>query len=113
MSEINTVKVIEMNQGEKIPFVQEGTRLYFGDDELMVNVAKYQKDWPVVVDVCKDKAGNLTIGTGSALRYVAQIKIPAAAYSVEISGEGDEATDSRKALPLDMGAVELALWSIE
>ena len=67
----NNVKVIEKNPGQKIEWEQSGTRLYFGDDELMLNAARYQKDWPVSVDVCKDRAGNLTIGTESALRYVA------------------------------------------
>ncbi len=56
------IKVIEKNEGKKIEWEQSGTRLYFGDDELMLNAAKYQKDWPVSVDVCKDRAGNLTIG---------------------------------------------------
>ena len=107
MANYNDLKVIEMNEGEKIPFVQAGTRLFFGDDELMVNAAKYQKDWAVEVDICKDKAGNLTIGTDSALRYVAQIRIPAKEY-IE-TGEEDI---TREALDLDMGEVELILWSI-
>lgn len=107
------VKVIEKNEGKKIAFEQSGTRLYFGDDELMVNAAKYQKDWPVEVDICKDKAGNLTIGTDSALRYVAQIMIPAAKYNEITEGEGEEMTVTRELIPLDMGAVELHLWSIE
>lgn len=101
----NNVKVIEKNEGAKIDYEQSGTRLYFGDDELMLNAAKYQKDWPVCIDICKDRAGNLTIGTESALRYVAQVEIPAAVYE----GEGDE----REQLPLDMGDVTLILWSIE
>ena len=107
MATYNDVKVIEMNKGEKIAYEQSGTRLYFGDDEIMINAAKYQKDWDVEVDICKDRAGNLTIGTDSALRYVAQIKIPAAQYAD--NGEGE----NREQLPLDMGEVELYLWSIE
>ena len=47
----NKVKVIEKNAGEKIAFEQSGTRLIFGDDEIMLNAAKYQKDWPVEVDI--------------------------------------------------------------
>lgn len=103
------MKIIEMNQGQKIAYEQSGTRIYFGDDELMVNAAKYQKDWPVVVDICKDRAGNLTIGTESALRYVAQIKIPAAKYTA--TAEGEEITHEQ--IPLDMDEVELYLWGIE
>ncbi|MGN0579779.1 MAG: hypothetical protein ACI4JE_02815 [Ruminococcus sp.] len=101
----NNVKVIEKNPGQKIEWEQSGTRLYFGDDEIMINAAKYQKDWPVSVDICTDRSGNLTIGTESALRYVAQVEIPAAQYT--------EDGENREQLPLDMGDVTLTLWSIE
>lgn len=99
------IKVIEKNEGKKIEWEQSGPRLYFGDDELMLNTAKYQKDWPVSVDVCKDRAGNLTIGTESALRYVAQVEIPAAQYNDDVKNQ--------EKLPIDMGDVTLTLWSIE
>jgi hypothetical protein len=125
------VKVIEKNAGEKIAFEQSGTRLIFGDDEIMLNAAKYQKDWPVEVDICRDKADNLTIGTASGLRYVAQVMIPAATYTEtvneepeapEADAEGTEQTENggmnqqnvqRDKNPLDMGDVTVVLWSIE
>lgn len=125
------VKVIEKNAGEKIAFEQSGTRLIFGDDEIMLNAAKYQKDWPVEVDICRDKADNLTIGTASGLRYVAQVMIPAATYAEtvieepeapEADAEGAEQTENggmnqqnvqRDKNPLDMGDVTVVLWSIE
>ena len=125
------VKVIEKNAGEKIAFEQSGTRLIFGDDEIMLNAAKYQKDWPVEVDICRDKADNLTIGTASGLRYVAQVMIPAATYTEtvieepeapEADAEGAEQTENggmnqqnvqRDKNPLDMGDVTVILWSIE
>ena len=120
------VKVIEKNAGEKIAFEQSGTRLIFGDDEIMLNAAKYQKDWPVEVDICRDKADNLTIGTASGLRYVAQVMIPAATYTEteapEAGTEGAEQTENggmnqqnvqRDKNPLDMGDVTVVLWSIE
>jgi len=124
-------KVIEKNAGEKIAFEQSGTRLIFGDDEIMLNAAKYQKDWPVEVDICRDKADNLTIGTASGLRYVAQVMIPAATYTEtvieepeapEANAEGTEQTENggmnqqivqRDKNPLDMGDVTVILWSIE
>lgn len=127
----NKVKVIEKNAGEKIAFEQSGTRLIFGDDEIMLNAAKYQKDWPVEVDICRDKADNLTIGTASGLRYVAQVMIPAATYTEtvieepeapEADAEGADQTENggmnqqnvqRDKNPLDMGDVTLVLWSIE
>lgn len=125
------VKVIEKNAGEKIAFEQSGTHLIFGDDEIMLNAAKYQKDWPVEVDICRDKADNLTIGTASGLRYVAQVMIPAATYTEtvneepeapEADTEGAEQTENgsmnqqnvqRDKNPLDMGDVTVVLWSIE
>lgn len=127
----NKVKVIEKNAGEKIAFEQSGTRLIFGDDEIMLNAAKYQKDWPVEVDICRDKADNLTIGTASGLRYVAQVMIPAATYTEtaieepeapEADAEGTEQTENggmnqqnvqRDKNPLNMGDVTVVLWSIE
>lgn len=129
MATYDDVKVIEKNTGEKIAFEQSGTRLIFGDDEIMLNAAKYQKDWDVEVDVCRDKSGNLTIGTGSGLRYVAQVEIPAATYTETVieaeeptevpAAEGmDENSDTKTTLqrdksPLDMGDVTVILWSIE
>ena len=132
MAKTNKVTVIEKNAGQKIDFEQSGTRLIFGDDEIMLNAAKYQKDWDVEVDVCRDKSGNLTIGTGSGLRYVAQVMIPAATYTeteipAEETDEAPEAEDAaengdgmnqkttvqREKNPLDMGDVTVILWSIE
>ncbi len=116
----NNVKIIEKNTGEKIAWKQDGTRLYFGDDEIMINAAKYQKNEPVEVDICKDHSGNLTIGTESALRYVAQIIIPAATYTdtptaAAISWDESEgtATTTKTKDDLDMANVTLILWSIE
>lgn len=132
MAKTNKVTVIEKNAGQKIDFEQSGTRLIFGDDELMLNAAKYQKDWDVEVDVCRDKSGNLTIGTGSGLRYVAQVEIPAATYTeteieaeepaedpaAEGVSEGDDGMNQKTTVqrdknPLDMGDVTVILWSIE
>ena len=131
MAKTNKVTVTEKNAGQKIDFEQSGTRLIFGDDEIMLNAAKYQKDWDVEVDVCRDKSGNLTIGTGSGLRYVAQVEIPAATYTeteieaeepaeapaAEDAAEGDgmnqKTTVQRDKNPLDMGDVTVILWSIE
>ena len=131
MAKTSKVTVIEKNAGQKINFEQSSTRLIFGDDEIMLNAAKYQKDWDVEVDVCRDKSGNLTIGTGSGLRYVAQVMIPAATYTeteIPAAEETDEApaaedaagdgmnqktTVQRDKNPLDMGDVTVILWSIE
>lgn len=130
MAKSNKVTVLEKNAGQKIDFEQSSTRLIFGDDEIMLNAAKYQKDWDVEVDICRDKSGNLTIGTGSGLRYVAQVMIPAATYTETLAAEDPEAlaaedaaeggdsmnqktTVQRDKNPLDMGDVTVILWSID
>ncbi len=129
MSKANTIKVVEKNPGEKIAYEQSGTKIFFGDDELMVNAAKYQKDWPVQVDICADENRNLVIGVGVGRYYVAQVDIPATEYK-EIEVEAEETTaamldtDSTEetqttakkqlvAQPLDMAKVVLTLWSID
>ena len=132
MAKTNKVTVTEKNAGQKIDFEQSGTRLIFGDDEIMLNAAKYQKDWDVEVDICRDKSGNLTIGTGAGLRYVAQVMIPAATYTeteipaeetaeapaAEDEAEGSDSVNQKTTVqrdknPLDMGDVTVILWSIE
>lgn len=99
--------IIHKNKGEKIPYEVSGKRITF-DDDLSLNLAKQEKDWPVHIDVCVDRDGNLCNGTGAGLYYVAQIDIPAAQYTVPESEE-----DPPQRLPLDMDTVTLTLWSIE
>lgn len=125
MSKANAIKVVEKNPGEKIAYEQSDTKIFFGDDELMVNAAKYQKDWPVQVDICADENRNLVIGVGIGRYYVAQVDIPATEYK-EIEVEAEETTDTESAekpqtatkkqlvaQPLDMAKVVLTLWSID
>ena len=67
--------VINKNEGTKIPYEVSGKRITF-DDDLSLNLAKQEKDWPVHIDVCVDRDGNLCTGTGVGLYYVAQIDTP-------------------------------------
>ena len=118
------VTVKEINEGRKIAWKQDGTKLTFGDDELMVNCAAYQRDWPVHLDICGDADGNLVIGTGTGRYYVAQVDIPAREYAepepVEAVAlaEGDAGADTQQSamaepLPLEMSGVTLTLWAID
>jgi hypothetical protein len=93
--------IIEKNEGTKIPYEVSGKRITF-DDDLSLNLAKQEKDWPVHIDICVDGDGNLCNGTGAGLYYVAQIDIPAAVYN-----------DEQVRQPLDMDTVTLTLWSID
>lgn len=109
-----SMQVIEKNEGPKIAYEENGTKVTLGDDELMINVAKYQRDWPVHIDICSNRDNQLVIGTGSGLYYVAQIDIPAAKYTEpEAQEEGEETEEVPELIPIDMSEVTLTLWSIE
>ena len=108
---IKQVKVIEKNPGQKIQWEQTGSGgkvLAFDDFALSINCERYRKDWPVHIDVCVDAAGNLTIGTIGATKYVAEIDIPAATYT-----PGETVEDPPVIDPIDMSEVVLSLWAIE
>ena len=107
-----SVKVIEKNAGEKIPYTESGYKLCF-DDMLTIKCDKYQKDWPVHKDICMDADGDLTMGTGDGLFYVAEVDIPAREYE-EQTGEDPEGEGKVPvAKPLDMSKVTLTLWALE
>ena len=103
------MKVIEKNPGRKIEYEASGTKLFLGDDEIMLNLAKYQKDWPVHLDVCCNRDEMLMVGTGDGLYYVAQIDIPEIQYKDVEEGAESGSTP----LPLDMKKVVLTLWSLD
>lgn len=112
------MKVIEVTAGEKIPYSVRGTKITF-DDELMLNLAKLERDFDVCVDVCINAYGMLVIGLGR--EYAAQVEIPARQY-VETEEENpsyDESDpQSRKtvtkseAVPFSMDNVTLKLYAI-
>lgn len=99
--------VIEKNPGEKIPYEVHGTKLTF-DDELTLNLAKLEKDWPIHKDICMDADGNLNASPTGSEYYVAQVDIPAAEYE---PGETEEDPPVKK--PLNMDNVVLTLWAID
>lgn len=109
--------VIEKNEGTKIGFEVTGTKICFAD-ELMINLAKIQKDDAVHKDICFDSEGDLVIGTEGGRYYVAEIDVPAIEYEeveVEETAEGSEmgAGITLVPKPLDMDKVTLTLWSID
>ena len=105
---------------EFIPYVVKGSKITF-DDEVMLNVARYERDEPNHIDVCRDRDGNLVSGVipGIAESYVAQIDIPARRYqdipapadAGEGGGESAGGT-TREALPFDMNKCTLTLWKL-
>lgn len=96
--------IIEKNVGTKIPYEVSGKKITF-DDDLTINLTKRESDSEVHIDVCYDRDGELVIGTAAGRSYVAEIGIPARAYT-----ETDEGVEPA---PLDMDTVTLSLWAIE
>lgn len=104
--------VIEKNEGEKIPYTVSKTKIDFDDGMLTMKLERYQKDWPIHKDICMDADGNLTMGVGDGLFYIAEVDIPAREYQEPDIAEGEEET-APVALPLDMDKVTLTLWALE
>ena len=100
--------IIEKNEGAKIPYSVNGTKVTFNDD-LTLNLASREQDWPVHIDICFDEDRALVIGAAAGRAYVAELDIPARQYDEE---EIDEEIQ-RTPVPLDMDTVTLSLWSIE
>lgn len=103
-----SMQVINKNEGQKIAYEEDGTRVYLGDDEIMLNMSKYQRDWPVHIDVCSNRDNQLAVGTGEGLYYVAQFDVPAIGYTEPATEE-----DTPTPIPIDMSKVVLTLWSLE
>lgn len=120
--------VIEKNTGAKIVYSVRANKITF-DDELTINVERYERDDPAHIDVCRDRFGNLVTGVipGIAEKYVAQIDIPARAYTETVieapapaqedensgyNGGMDRQTVTREPVPFDMSKCTLTLWGI-
>ena len=125
------MNVIEKNNGAKIPYEVKGTKIVFNDDELTLNLARYERDDANHIDICRDRMGNLVSGVipGVAETYVAQIDIPPRAYvEREIEGAAvepqaeeenggtpggmDRQTVEREAVPFDIEKCTLTLWTL-
>lgn len=91
----------EVNEGVKVAYAEEGTRLYFGDDELMLNLKKYERDEEVTIDICTDD--DMILIAGLSKYFVANIIIPARAY---------EDAEKTTPVPFNMDRVTLCLWAL-
>lgn len=112
------MKVIEKNVGPKIEHSTKGTKLNL-NDEMILDLARYERDFDVHIDICENWAGMLTMGIAD--RYVAQIDIPARQYNeIEVNSEeeleegtAEEGNTILEAVPFSMANVTLTLWAIE
>lgn len=107
------MEIINANEGTKIGYEVTGNKIIF-DDELMLNLEKYERDDPMHIDVCRDEFGCLCMGL--ATRYVAQIDIPAREYNyieTEAEDENENKKTEKVAVPFDIDNVTLTLWEVE
>lgn len=106
-----TAKIIEKTGGEKVDVLFEGKKVILGDDEMTLNLSKYERDDPVHIDIGLNARGFLTFGVSD--RYAVQIDIPAREYDLVDSGQTDENDSPRMnkvAKPFDMSRVMVTLW---
>lgn len=111
--------IIQKNDGVYVDYEISGTKITF-DDELMLNLSKYERDNEVTIDICRDnKTGSLVSGVPESGKYVAQIMIPAREYvetPLEIGEtESEDETQggvNRDVVPLQMEICTLSLWAI-
>ena len=105
--------IVEKNPGTKIDWEQTGRKVCF-DDDLTINLAKRQEDWPVHIDVCFDRDQNLVIGSAAGRAFVAELDIPAREYIYpDTPADPDAESDPPTPVPLDMDKVTLSLWAID
>lgn len=109
--------VVNKNEGMKIPYEVNGTKICF-DDDLTINLAKREQNWDVHIDICFDENDELVIGAAVGRAYVAEIDIPARTFLEVEDDSGDDAMGGGTKMksvpvPLDMDKVTLSLWSIE
>lgn len=107
--------IIEKNEGAKIPYQIIDNKIAFGNDELTLNLERYERDDESNIDICRDKYGNLVMGVipGVAESYIAQIFIPRRDYDI-VLGEIDEFEQPMETMvpvPFDIGKCTLTLWA--
>lgn len=111
-----SINVVEKTAGAHIAYEVNKNKITFGDDELTVNLAAKERDYPVLLDICKDKDQGLVIGTGgTAKEYVAQIEIPERQYDI-VDGKEDENGEIQAVkvpIEFDISRCTLYLWKVE
>lgn len=90
--------VLEKNQGKKIAYEVTGNKITFGDDEITLNLEKYERDEEVCINVCTDDDHILIAGLSKY--FVANVIIPARRY------------EAGEAVPFSMASVKLVLWAL-
>jgi hypothetical protein len=90
----------EVNREEKILSV-EG---------VSIDLEAEAQDCQTLIVITRTEGGGVVRGLDGKAGYVADIEIPPREYRFEETGEGENRTNERVALPLDLNAVVLRLW---
>lgn len=105
--------IVNKNEGPKISYSISGNVISFRDGELTLDLEKYERDFPVHIDICENEFNMLAVGISR--RYVAQIDIPAREYEFVENGTDEQGNPKydKVAVPFPMDKVTLTLWTIE
>jgi hypothetical protein len=105
------MKIVEKNEGTKSPYSLTDSKLTL-NDELTLDMSKYERDFPVHLDVCRNAYGMLTMGLSS--NYVAQIDIPARSYTLQDNGVDVNGIQQQIKVPVAFSHdnATLTLWEV-
>ena len=105
--------VTEKNKGIYMPYTLDGTKLHLNNGALTLNLAAFERDFPVHLDISVDAAGAMVLGPADW--YVAEVDIPPRAYEITAGMPDDFGFPqlSKSAKPLETDAVKLTLWALE
>ena len=109
------MKEVIKTPGKHVEHETTSKSIIFGDEDLSINLKNREKDEAVMIDVCTDTNGELTMGTAAGLRYAAQVEIPAREYTEE-EGEPDEEgnpTTIPVPVPFDIEKCTIYLYGME
>lgn len=120
------MKEVIMTPGTHVEYETTSKSIIFGDDDLSINLKNREKDEKVLIDICSDADGELTMGTAAGLNYIAQVEIPARQYieeeqdnpnynpEAEVGTEGArEKIVTRTPVPFDIENCTIYLWGME
>lgn len=112
------MKILERNDGPKIPYSVDGTLLNL-DNRMILNAEAYELDEENHLYLYQNRYGCLLCSADgsedSESCYVAELFIPPRAYQSDRKAvyEGNLPVVKKTAVPFDMDRCTLALWSLE
>lgn len=113
------MKEVIVQQGTHIEYETTAKSIVFGDEDLSINLKNREADEKVMIDICYDQNGQLTMGCAEGYRYVAQVEIPAREYTEEPAEQPDHSEDGmggegtvKVPVAFDIEKCTVYLWAI-